>query len=257
MAYEVTKQIKGRDYRYRVETTRDPQTGRGRTRWVYLGKLENGRVIAPVRVATRRVTHDEIVAITANLIESRDASRVTVAVIAQHAGISPGTFYRLFADRDSALAAAIAHLSDRALGELPTLDAPIGTFEEERVRLNGWFQGLIAAVLHGRAFRWYFTTAVHDKLADTVRHTADHIDPRAVLAAYLRRLSDAGLSRIADADAFANSLMTLQQPIVRDIVLHDAADAAARWANIFPVIERAVFRETNFEPVATAGARGT
>jgi AcrR family transcriptional regulator len=251
VAYEVTKRIKGRDYRYRVETTHDPDAGRG-TRWVYLGKLEDGHVVAPTRSTSRRVTHDEIVAITAQLIEARDASRVTVAVIAHHAGVSPGTFYRHFADRDTALAAAIAHLSERRLRELPSLDAPAGTFAEERARLNRWFEGLNDAVLRGRAFRWYLTTAVHDKLAESVRVTAQRSDPRVPLAAYLRMLDGAGLARIDDFDALANGLMTMHASVVRDIAQHDDADAAARWADVFPVIERAVFREKNFALVSAA-----
>lgn len=250
MAYEVTKRIKGRDYRYRVEATRDAQSGRGGTRWVYLGKLEDGRVIAPARRTMRRITRDEIIAITAHLIEVRDASRVTVAVIAKHAGISPGTFYRQFSDHDSALAAAIGYLSDRALAELPPLDVKIGTFAEERARLNRWFEGLNDAVLHGRAFRWFLTHPAHDKLAQSIRNATGQVDARALLAAYFQRLGDAGLARIDDAAALANSLMTLHWPIVRDIALHDDADAAARWADIFPVIERAVFREKYFEQLS-------
>jgi AcrR family transcriptional regulator len=257
VAYEVTKRIKGHDYRYRVESTRDPETGRGATRWIYLGKLEDGRVVAPARTAPRRVTNDEIVAVTAHLIEARDASRVTVAVIAHHAGISPGTFYRHFSDRDSALAAAIAYLSDRVLAALPSLDVPIGTFADERARLNRWFEGLNDAVLHGRAFRWFLTSPAHDRLAENVRYTPGHVDARALLAAYFRRLDEAGLARIDDVAALAHGLMTLHWPIVRDIAQHDDADAAARWAGIFPVIERAVFREKNFEQLATAGARAT
>lgn len=248
MAYEVTKQIKGRDYRYRVEAMRDPETGRGSTRWVYLGRLEAGAVVAPVRSGVRRVTNDEIVAITAQLLEGRDASRVTVAVIAHHAGISPGTFYRHFADRDAALAAAIALLSDRALSELPSLTSPVGSFEAERARLSAWFEGLNGAVLRGRAFRWFLTTPVHDKLVDSVRESAQHTDPCALLTAYFAAISAAGLATIADPAALAQSMVTVHASIVRDIALHDETDAAARWNDVFPVIERAVFSEKSFAP---------
>ena len=124
MSYEVTKRIKGRDYRYRVESARDPESGRAGTRWIYLGKLENGALVAPVRSVSRRVTHDEIVAVTAKLLESRDASRVTVSVIAHHAGISPGTFYRHFDDRDAAFSAALTALCEQCFDALPALDPP-------------------------------------------------------------------------------------------------------------------------------------
>jgi AcrR family transcriptional regulator len=242
MAYEVTKRIKGRDYRYRVESARNPETGRAGTRWVYLGKLEGGKLVAPARSVSRRVTHDEIVAVTAKLLESRDASRVTVAVIAHHVGISPGTFYRHFADRDSAFTAALAVLCERCLDDLPALDPPVGTLDAERRRLNGWFEALHHTVLRGRALRWFFTTGGHEKLAAAIRDSALRIDPRAPLSRYFRALDAAGLAQIGDADELAHGMMRLHASVMRDMALSgDVESGAARWAEVFPVLERAVF----------------
>jgi len=243
LAYEVTKRIKGRDYRYRVESARDPQTGRAGTRWTYLGKVEGGQLIAPARSVARRVTHAEIVAVTAKLLESRDASRVTVAVITHHAGISPGTFYRHFPDRDAAFGAALTVLCEQCFDDLPALDPPVTSRETERDRLNGWFQALHNAILRGRAFRWFLTTAGHDKLETALRQSALRIDPRALLADYFRALHDAGLARIGDAESLANGVLRLHASIVRDMALRGDLEegAAERWAEVFPVIERAVF----------------
>jgi AcrR family transcriptional regulator len=241
MAYEVTKRIKGRDYRYRVESAPNPDTGRAGSRWVYLGKVERGVVVAPARSRQSRVTHDEIVATTAKLLETRDASRVTVAVIAQFAGISAGTFYRHFSDRDAAFSAALALLTDTALQGLPPLEAPIGTRDAERARLDGWFRGLHRAVLQGRAFRWILTTTGRDKLFESVRRAERRIDPQVLLSDYFRALNAAGVAHIDDPDGLARGLMTVHGSVARDIALHDDADAAQRWSDIFPVIERAVF----------------
>jgi AcrR family transcriptional regulator len=243
LSYEVTKRIKGRDYRYRVESARDPESGRAGTRWIYLGKLENGALVAPVRSVSRRVTHDEIVAVTAKLLESRDASRVTVSVIAHHAGISPGTFYRHFDDRDAAFSAALTALCEQCFDALPALDPPAGTDADERRRLNGWFEALHQAALRGRAFRWFLTSAGHDKLEIALASTTLRIDPRALLAKYFRTLHDAGLARIGDAETLANGILRLHAAMVRDMALHGVAEAGAaeRWAAVFPVIERAVF----------------
>ena len=49
MAYEVTKHIKGRDYRYRVESSAIPKRG-GRTRWTYLGQTRGRRTRRPVAI---------------------------------------------------------------------------------------------------------------------------------------------------------------------------------------------------------------
>jgi AcrR family transcriptional regulator len=234
VSYEVTKRIKGRDYRYRVENA-------GR-RWTYLGKLEGGELIAPVRSAGRRVTHDEIVAVTAKLLDARDASRVTVSVITQHAGISPGTFYRHFADRDAAFGAALTALCEQCFDALPALDPPVTTLEGERLRLNGWFEALHDSVLRGRALRWFLTTSGHDKFEALIRQSTLRADPRASLSGYFRLLHGAGLARIEDAERLANGVMRLTASIIRDMALRDAEDnLTARWAEVFPVIERAVF----------------
>jgi AcrR family transcriptional regulator len=243
MSYEVTKRIKGRDYRYRVESAQHPETGRAATRWTYLGKLEDGELIAPTRSVAKRVTHDEIVAVTAKLLETRDASRVTVSVITHHAGISPGTFYRHFADRDAAFGAALTALCEQCFDDLPALDPPVISRDDERVRLNSWFEALHQAVLRGRALRWFLTTAGHDKFEALIRQSALRIDPRALLTDYFRTLHDAGLARIGDAETLANGVMRLNASVVRDMALHNDLEAGAteRWAEVFPVIERAVF----------------
>ena len=243
MSYEVTKRIKGRDYRYRVESARHPETGRTATRWTYLGKLENGELIAPARSVARRVTHDEIVVVTAKLLEARNASRVTVSVIAQHAGISAGTFYRHFPDRDAAFGAALTYLCERCFDDLPALNSPATSLEAERRRLNAWFEALHRAILRGRALRWFLTTSGHDKFEALIRRSALRIDPRALLTDYFRMLHRAGLARITDAETLANGVLRLNASIVRDMALRDDVETAAgeRWAEVFPVIERAVF----------------
>jgi AcrR family transcriptional regulator len=244
VSYEVTKRIKGRDYRYRVESARHPETGRAATRWTYLGRLEDGELIAPARTVAKRVTHDEIVAVTARLLETRDASRVTVSVITHNAGISPGTFYRHFADRDAAFGAALTVLCEQCFDDLPALDPPALSLEDERARLNAWFEALHEAVLRGRALRWFLTSAGHDKFAALIGQSELRIDPRAILTDYFRLLHDAGLARIGDAETLANGVMRLDASMVRDMALHhdlEAGAASERWAEVFPVIERAVF----------------
>ncbi len=65
MAYEVTKRIKGRDYRYRVEGYRDPESGKRKTRWQYLGVVTSGKLRPTPRLHKERVTREDIVAATA------------------------------------------------------------------------------------------------------------------------------------------------------------------------------------------------
>ncbi len=242
MSYEVTKRIKGHDYRYRVEGVRDPETGRTRSHWQYLGRLEGDDVIAPARVATRRVTRDELVAVTARLLETREASRVTVSVIAHRAGVSSGTFYRHFHDRRSALGAAVAYLGDALLAQLPPLGGRLASYDDERERLAGWFASLNRATLDGRALRWFLTQAdeATQKVVEDGFSVVD--DLRRLLREYLERLNAHERAHIADPDALAAALLRLHLSVVRDQAsIDDPAEAASRWAEVALVIERAVF----------------
>ncbi len=213
MAYEVTKQIKGRDYRYRVEGIHDPATGRTRTHWQYLGRIDGDDVIAPARPHVARVTRDEIVEATARLLESRNA-----------------------------LGAAVAYLCDGIVRKLPSLAGPIGTRDEERARLDAWFSTLHRAVLHGRAFRWFLTDADEEtyRVAADASPLANDLQRR--LAAYLRGLHVSACAHIADPDALAAALLRIHLSFVRDLArTGDESDASSRWSEVFPVIERAVF----------------
>ena len=136
MPYEVIKTIGGRPYRYRVESRRDPETGRVKNSWTYVGKGEGA---GPVK---RRTTGDEtkarLKAAFAALVEREAWPKITAGAIAREAGVAHGTFYRHFKDRgelfdlcteeaNAALDARLAELLDVA----PTRD-------EERERVRTW-----------------------------------------------------------------------------------------------------------------------
>jgi AcrR family transcriptional regulator len=235
MAYEVTKRINGRDYCYRVASERDPESGRSRRRWQYIGRLDESGHVIPPRTYAARTTAAGIVEATAQLLQSRDAAHVTVAVIAQQAGISTGTFYRHFRDRRSALDAAVDALVDRVIRELPPLTGRIGPPAAERERLFAWFAALERAVLEGRALR-----AVLKRPASApVVPSPPALALRGRLAAYLQALHASGIARIADPEALAGALLRLHLSFVRDVVAGTATGSG--WNEVFPVIERAVF----------------
>lgn len=243
MAYEVTKRIGGRDYRYRVEGYRDPQSGRQRTRWQYLGRIGEDGVLLPPARRGERATRDKIVEATAELLESRDASRVTVAVIAKHAGHSQATIYRYFPDRKSAFSAALAYLCDRTIGALPSLDGPVGTRTEEAERICTWLESLHRSMLRRRAFRWSFGSGERSKVKAQIERSMLKVDAYALLAAYLRRLDAAGIARIGDADELAAGIMGVCRAFLRSWAHDEERDQQhpVQLQEVFPLIERAVF----------------
>lgn len=247
MAYEVTKHISGGDYRYRVEGYRDPQTGRPRTRWQYLGRVADGGTVTPPTRRGGHVTRDKIVASTAELLEARDASRVTVAVIATHAGISQATFYRYFPDRKGAFTAALSYLCDRTMSALPSLEDPaIGTREQESQRIFTWLESLYRSMLRRRAFRWSFTSSDRSKAKAQIERSLLKVDGYAILSAYLRRLNAAGIATIDDADELAAAIIGISRALMRSRA-NEAEPEEQRPIEllaVFPLIERAVFCRT-------------
>jgi AcrR family transcriptional regulator len=242
VAYEATKHINGRDYRYRVERVKDPQSGQSRSRWHYLGRVDDEGELAPARSYAVGVSRDDLIVATARLLQSRDASRITVAVIAHHAGISTGTFYRHFHDRRSALEAAVAYLGSEMIRDLPPLTGRIGSRAAERERLSRWFSALHAGALEGRAFRWALTRTGRERAVPALEASSPGSVLRSSLAAYLGRLHERGVAEIADPDALAGALMRLHLAFARDLASTDDPGAASLWWNeVFPVIERAVF----------------
>ena len=101
MAYEVVKTIGSRQYRYRVQSERDPQTGKMRNRWTYLGRVAGEAGIVKAR-APRPNARLRLLEAAEALLASGDASAVTVDAIASAAGVAHGTFYRYFRHRSAA-----------------------------------------------------------------------------------------------------------------------------------------------------------
>lgn len=136
MSYEVTKTIGGGRYRYEVESYRDPESGKTKTKWRYLGKAEGD---TPPR---RRVRADEtrarLTSALERLLASRDWNGITAHEVAVEAGVAPATLYRYFTSRDDVLlgcAMRAIESSDRRLDELADV---AGDIETERTRLRAW-----------------------------------------------------------------------------------------------------------------------
>jgi AcrR family transcriptional regulator len=241
VAYEVTKRLGTREYRYRVEGRRDPETGRVASRWTYLGRIgEDGQVVAPeAREARQAATRERIISSTAALLEQRDAARVTVAVIATRAEISEATFYRYFPHRRDAFTAALAFTYDRVVMGLPSLDGPLGTLDAERARMQEWMRSLHRSLLRERAVRWSFGTSENNRLKTRIERSLLKVDARALLADYLGRLQAAGIAQGGDPAALAAGMMALLRLIIQSETT--GTDTEPPLDELRVLVERAVF----------------
>ncbi len=144
MAYEVVKTIRGREYRYRVQSERDPHTGKSRNRWTYIGRVTGEPDVAKSRPA-RPNARLRLLAAAERLLEGGEASALSVDAIATEAGVAHGTFYRYFRDRSAVLEALARHLREtRSVGDDRELRDDVATRAAARAGVREW----IAQRLH-------------------------------------------------------------------------------------------------------------
>jgi len=241
MAYTVSKQINGRSYLYRVERRRDPETGRVRNRWTYLGRAataDGTGAVAP-RPA-RGSTRQRLIEATERLLE-RDDAEVTPSTIAAEAGVAHGTFYRHFRDRGAAIEALVVHLRETRGVTDEGLDDDVQTEAAARAGLRAWIVRKLSLVRDRPAFLagFYRLAASDPKIAAFRAERRDAI--LAIFGAHLALLAARGFARIDDPAATARVLYTLYDGLYRQLIfdgnpIDDDVTCAATQA-----VERIVF----------------
>src|SRR5579872_5725293 len=101
MAYEVVKTVKGRRYRYRVESYRD-EGGKPRGKWTYLGPADGPADAQPAGSRSEQ-TKRRLLDALERLLEREEYARLTAAAVSKEAGLGHGTFYLHFRDVREAL----------------------------------------------------------------------------------------------------------------------------------------------------------
>lgn len=149
MSYEVRKTIGGREYRYLVESYRDPETGKPRNKWRYLGKALGGS--PPRRRAAGAQTRANLTAALGRLLGRTAWDEITARDIAAEAGVTPATLYRYFASRDDLLRDWSKGANDRFETRLTQLHAIANDVDAERARLRAWLLALWASGVADRA----------------------------------------------------------------------------------------------------------
>src|ERR1700740_3641603 len=105
MAYEVTKTIRGRAYRYRVESVRDSETGKRRNQWTYIGRAEGTATRPPAKRQSN--ARKSLLDALERLLATHEFGDITAGMIASKATLAHGTFYRHFRHKREAFLAAL------------------------------------------------------------------------------------------------------------------------------------------------------
>jgi AcrR family transcriptional regulator len=148
MSYEVIKTIRGRRYRYEVESYRDPETGKVRNKWRYAGKAEGGAPPKPRRRADE--TRASLTNALERILETTLWHAVTVSAIARGANVAEATFYRYFHSRNDVLLACALRLFAEGDVQLATLLEIAEAPSVERLRLRAWANAIVGNP-HGSA----------------------------------------------------------------------------------------------------------
>ncbi len=242
MAYDVVKTIGGREYRYRVQSERDPNTGKTRNRWTYVGRVAGERTVPKGRVP-RSDARLRLLAAAEQLLEGGEASAVTADAIAAAAGVAHGTFYRYFRDRSDALEALARHLRATRTENDDLLQGDVASRAAARTAMRAWVCERLDFVSkrRGTIRGWYALVASDARLAAYREERQNATLGR--LGAYLTALAERGYICLPDPAATAAVLMSVLEGIVRTNILESDLLDAARIAAAADVVERAVFAQ--------------
>lgn len=228
----------GRAYRYRVESYRDPASGKVRGRWTYLGKADGGTPVARRRPLDTRA---RLLAAFGRLLESMAYPEISAGRIAEEAGLAHGTFYRYFSDKPAAFRAALAELRERVDSVVLAFGGPLGTVAEERERVRGWLRSLFAVTIERPGFlRAAYTLTGLDPVARDERRERRR-SRVAELAAYISRLNEARLIVTVDPERLANALVAAIDGLLRLAVLEELPIDDAAVAGVIALYDRAIF----------------
>jgi AcrR family transcriptional regulator len=248
MPHEVIKRVGRRAYRYRVESYRDPETKKVRSRWTYLGRVaRHGDGLAPAAetAVARRAplqTRERLIAAFERLVGRLPYAAVTAGMVAAEAGLAHGTFYRYFSDKRAVFTAALERTRDELERARPSFDPPIGTLAEERARVRAWIEAiLVRPASNPGVLRVYFDILEVDEALRTARRER-RLELIAALAGYLERLSDSYIVEVAEPAALATALLALVDAVFREAVVSGSAVEAATVAGVVAVFDRTIFR---------------
>jgi AcrR family transcriptional regulator len=245
MAHEVVKRVGRRAYRYRVESYRDPETKRVRSRWTYLGPVApEGLAPGAEPVVSRRSperTRERLVDAFERLVDRQPYSTVTAGAVADEAGLAHGTFYRYFADKHAVFLRSLERVREELERAMPSFDPPYGTVSEERERVSTRIRRvLLRPATHRGVLRaWY------DALRDDEELRAAREERRRIrvagLATYLEGLVEAGIVSVANVEPLATALTALVDAVFRIAVLErDAPDVVLAEGTV-DVFVRSIF----------------
>ncbi len=237
MSYEVIKTIGRNKYRYSVESYRDPESGKTKTRWQYLGKAEGDA--PPQRRARTGETRTKITSALERLLAKTDWKDVTAHDVALEAGVAPATLYRHFTSRDDVLLACVLQVMEALDLRFNELAQIAGDVETERARLRNWTIATVSEMnASGVLLALWSSGLTKDEM---VREGLER--RRTAFAAYLARLGELAYVSLEHrtASGLASALALITQAFSYRTLLGRAQLRADEREALGDAVERLIF----------------
>jgi AcrR family transcriptional regulator len=249
MPHEVIKRVGRRAYRYRVESYRDPISRKPRSRWTYLGIVEDaaaglGGGSRPTRSAPA-ATRERLLDGFERVLERVPYAGLTAGMVAAEAGLAHGTFYRYFENKSAIFGAAVERVRAEFDRVLPSFEPPDGSADEERARVRAWLETILFRPPgHRGVLRAVFEAMELDDglRAERAARLAERI---ASFSAYLTRLTASGKIQVERPQPLAAALLVLADAVFRAKVVQSAEPDAMLGEGVVAVFERAIFGEAS------------
>jgi AcrR family transcriptional regulator len=239
MAYEVTKLVNGRPYRYGVRSERDPASGKTRNRWTYLGRGDGGR--GPAAAKPRANAREALLDALERLLDRSDPADVTAGAVSVEAGLAHGTFYRYFRNRVDALRALADRLRSARAAELGLIDESPVDVAAARAALRAWTGVLLGARTgHPGLVRALYASAASDPELRAALHERRESYSRR-LTAWLGALAERGIIAQSVSQSAGTVLFAMLDGIGREALAAGEALEETHVAAAIDLVERAVF----------------
>jgi len=248
MAHEVIKRVGRRAYRYRVETYRDPASGKVRSHWKYIGPLapETAGAIpaeAPLPVARKAPvqTRERLLAAFESLVAKLPYAAVTAGMVAVEAGLAHGTFYRYFRDKRAVFLAALERTREEFERARPSFDPPYGPLAAERARVRAWAEPILLRPPSNPGVLRAFFEVLETDAELRVTRTERRAERAAAFADYLVKLSEAKIASVGSPDTLSAALLALLDGEFRAATVAGMPVDPTMVAGVLAVFDRAIF----------------
>jgi TetR/AcrR family transcriptional regulator, transcriptional repressor for nem operon len=240
MSYEVTKTIRGRAYRYHVESVRDAETGKRRNRWTYIGRVEGVTTTPPER-RRKSDARERLLSALERILATRDFAGITAGMIASEAGLAHGTFYRHFRDKRDVLLAAFDRVRERRTAPLDALSQRPASVDEARAVIRTFVEGILRwPSAHVSLLRAYVMLSLHDEEFARERRARRKLLTNQMADAFTE-LRLRGFTAMSDPNATATALYAMLDGIFREAIVDGEPLDDAWIAAAVDVFDRTIF----------------